>query len=464
MDWLPRILNSHKLEKVFTPSTVAKLTYIQRVKVEDDVVKYLNLPGMQLALYGHSGCGKTTLVINVLRRLKMKYITTRCKSDTTFEDLLLQAFDKLGIYYGTETTSKVSRSIKGGLAATRYKEIAADINVTKTVEQGTKAVRALPLQLTPQRLAEFLGELNCVWIIEDFHKVDSVEKVNISDVLKIFIDTSEEYPNTKVICIGAVDTARELIECDSNLNNRIAEIYVPLMTLDELTQIAEKGFKMMNASIPEQIIIKIVYYSNKLASVCHQICYDICYSKNIKSTLLYKQKVNMQDFKEAVSSYVRKNTDTFSKIFDHAVASRPRRLALEAMINLDKEYLTIDEIYKEVRKIEEIQKNIFIFAIDELTTVECFEVVRYDQNSKKYSFSTPLFQAFVKMKLALEDLEEIQRMNRKKKRYSLNDGGEERVYDEKFLEHYFRELDRYYLRNIHEVERLKGIINELKNK
>ena len=61
-----QIFNRHQLEKVFTPSSVAKLTYVKRSTLESDVEKFLQIPGMQVILYGHSGCGKSTLVINKL--------------------------------------------------------------------------------------------------------------------------------------------------------------------------------------------------------------------------------------------------------------------------------------------------------------------------------------------------------------------------------------------------------------
>lgn len=37
-------------------------------------------------------------------------------------------------------------------------------------------VRILPPRLTSQKLAKFLGEIDAVWIIEDFHKVPNEEK------------------------------------------------------------------------------------------------------------------------------------------------------------------------------------------------------------------------------------------------------------------------------------------------
>jgi len=101
-----KLFNRKKLKNVFTPSSIAKLTYIERKELEKDLEKFLDMPGMQIVLYGHSGCGKSTLINNKLDELKIKKITTRCDSDTTFNDVILRAFDKLDVFYDSEKNKK----------------------------------------------------------------------------------------------------------------------------------------------------------------------------------------------------------------------------------------------------------------------------------------------------------------------------------------------------------------------
>lgn len=60
-------------------------------------------------------------------------------------------------------------------------------------------------------------------------------------MIKIFIDIANDFPQVKIICIGAVGTAKELIEFDNNLNNRVAELFVELLTEDEIASILDKG-------------------------------------------------------------------------------------------------------------------------------------------------------------------------------------------------------------------------------
>lgn len=468
MKLIKRLFRRYKLKNVFTPSTIARLAYVERVELERDLTKFIQMPGMQVVLYGHSGCGKSTIINNLLCELKIRKITSRCESATTLDDLILNAFDKLDLYYTSQKNSKETIEVKSELKA-KYAEIGAAISGSMKAEEGTTSTRVLPVQLTAQRLAEFMGAAKCLWIIEDFHKVEENEKKKIADVLKIFVDTSNEYEDVKIVCIGAVGTARELVELDTNLSSRIAEIYVPLLNDTELTEIANKGFDFMNVKFNGGIMNKIIYYSNNLASICHQICYDLCYNKSLGKSKFTPTKLREDDFKKAISSFVRKNTDTYTKIYDKVCTNADRKNIIVGLFKSEKEYVNEKEFFNDVKKLNSISKANFVKGVQELISVEFDEVVRYDRNSKKYSFSSPLFQAFVKMKFALEDIEQKERALKKKKRYELSSDIFEKypmsaILDDKFLENYYQELDTYFIRSIERLKKIEAIENELKNR
>ncbi len=473
---LIRIFGRCKLKQVFTPSTVAKLTYIKRGTLESDVKKFIQIPGTQLVLFGHSGCGKTTLITNELESAKMRYIRTSCRTDTTLEDLILYAFDKLNLYLDTEKTLSRKVMVSSELK-TKYKQIQTQISAQLSEGASITSKRVLPLQLTPQRLAEFLGAACCIWIIEDFHKVKDDEKRKIADVMKIFMDTAIDYPTVKIICIGAVGTGRELIELDSNLSTRVSETLVPLLTNEELDMMVERGFKLMNVYCDKQMRSKIIYYSNNLAAVCHQICFDICHNFGIEKTSILLRIIGEKDFKKAVASYVRKNSDTFLYIFDLASQVLERKQVLTAAINTGKDSISIEELYETSKRIKKMPYETFQKHIDDLCSPKYNEILRVESASKRLYFSNPFFQAFLKMKLALESLE-----SRKEKRgldaFQLKDFETPANFiskwfnDDKVLQQYFNELentiskrrDAYINKNLQKKTRIEEIKNNLVKK
>src|SRR5690606_6742915 len=101
--------------------------------------------------------------------------------------------------------------------------------------------RALPPQLTPQALGKFLGAAGACWVLEDFHKIEESQKEHLSQLMKVFVDMADEFPDLKIIAIGAVDTARQVVQYDDEMKNRVAEIPVSLMHPDEIKAIIKKG-------------------------------------------------------------------------------------------------------------------------------------------------------------------------------------------------------------------------------
>ena len=163
---------------VFTPTTQATLNFVARdASLDKTLADALATPGKQIVVYGESGSGKSTLLVNSLSKwVELSgYITTQCVSSTSFDQLLLDAFDQLNPFYqdsrGTSATNAVNSSVGASFHVLRA---SIDANVSSATDTSHK--RVLPPQLTPQRLGEFLGAQNLCWIIEDFHKMKTSEK------------------------------------------------------------------------------------------------------------------------------------------------------------------------------------------------------------------------------------------------------------------------------------------------
>jgi hypothetical protein len=451
IDFIKRIFGPYyKIEKVFTPNTIAQLTYIDRKTISDDLRKYINLPGKQIVVYGHSGSGKTTLLYNQLNKLNKKYIKVHCEKTTTFNDIILQTFDNLNTFYkdsySMTESNKISKELK-----IDYSNISSNINSETNREKGESYSRIVPPQLTPQKLAKFLGATDNILVIEDFHKVSIEEKQRIADVIKIFIDMANEYEGVKIICIGAVGTARELIELDNNLHSRIAEVSVPLLSDDEIKEIINKGLGILNIKFKKDVVDKIAYYSNNLGAIAHQICYDICIYNNIEKMQLFSKEIKPNSFKNAVNSYVRKNSDTYNKIYDKILNIPYGWNILKKFDNVEKEYLSIEEIYN---SIPQKDKNCSLEQIEgilkSMMNIDYDEIIRYDVYSKKYSISTPFFRAYLKMKLALEKSEIKERKKKKNKKksrkYNIDD---KNIFELENFEEYYQLLDSYMIKSIH---------------
>lgn len=390
--------------EVFTPTTQAKLTFVDRLEDElnENLVDSLRTPGTQIVIYGHSGTGKSTLLFNVINRLYERTIVSRCTSDMTYEQLIITAFDSLNIFYTTQISDKLSQNISANLSSD-YQIVKASIGASIGSEKTMTTQRILPPQLTPQRLAEFMGAAKCCWVIEDFHKIKENEKTKLSQQLKVFVDTSLTYPDVKTVLIGAVNTAREVIEYDSEMNNRVVELFVPLMLDTELHQILEKGETILNIRFSQRMKNEIVKFSSGLASITHRIALNMCQANNINNAQVVTFKFTDDHLLAAIKKYISGSSDTLRKRYELAVKVHKVRkydngkVIIEALANLDFEEVQQNTILQEIRKIHPTypQANLSSYLL-QLQNVEKGEIIILNPNNGKYSFSDPLIRTYVK--------------------------------------------------------------------
>lgn len=318
-------MTKHTTNSVFTPTSQAKLTFVERDEsINSEIVDALMTPGKQMILYGHSGTGKSTLIVNKLNQTYESVIISRCTNSSSFESLLLDSFDQLEVYYTDSKINGSNKSISGSLKSS-YSLINAQIQAGTSSSESTTAKRIVPPQLNAQRLAQFLGAAKCCWVVEDFHKLKDEEKVHFSQNMKVFVDTATQFPDVKMIAIGAVGTAREVVEYDSELSNRVSEILVPVLSKNELHQILEKGEKLLNIEFEQQVKNKIVEFSNGLGSICHQLALNICFSYNLYQTSDELLKFKVSDLKIALEKFIKSNSDTLKGRFERATKVQRER-------------------------------------------------------------------------------------------------------------------------------------------
>lgn len=404
-----------KLNNVFTPGKIATINYSNRPELEKRVQKALDTPGVQLLLYGHSGSGKTTLVRKVLKRNKINFVRTQCKADMKFEDIILNAFDDLNTYYVSEKTSKISLKVSHTIKAD-CESIATDISQMNEVSSEQRVVRMLPPRLTPQRLSELFRNIGLVWVIEDFHKLSKDEKQKLADVIKIFVDESNEICSgkiSKIICIGAVCSPRELLSLDTNLSTRVDQIKVPLLTDKEIKEIIVNGCKLLNVEFSDRLSNNLVSYSNNIGALAHSMCYDICYDANIKKTTLIKKKIKDASFNIAIQGYIDKNSDTFKQTYDLITAKNKTAWYILKSLNIhSNESISFQKLRDRINpKNKKISDSDIKNALEDLLKPP-YGIIRFDEDSEKYSFSTPFWKAFIRIQMDIEQAE----VNQKKKR------------------------------------------------
>lgn len=230
------------------------------------------------------------------------------------------------------------------------------------------------------------------------------EKRPFSQSLKVFCDVSARYPLVKTISIGATETAREVVEYDPEMRNRVSELLVPLMTDVELGQIITRGQDLLNIDL--SILVKpIVQYSVGVPSVCHQLALNACLEKQVDVTRKSRVKFTADDLKPAVERYVRESSDTLRASFDKALRRHKVRkfdncrLILQTLAQGLLDGMLYSDILAGIRRSEsEYPSGNLTLYLQQLTQEERGSILRAGVDGR-YRFADPLYHTFAQLTL-----------------------------------------------------------------
>ncbi len=396
------------LDDVYTPSCPAKLNFVERQSLRSTIERNLKMRGRQVVVYGHTGSGKTSLLDHTLNTVYPKYIKTNCMSDSTFESIILDAFDQLEHSFISEEVEGKKAEGKLSLSAS-IKLIRAQLSGRYEKSSQTKTIRSLPPQLTGSGLAKLIGEAGICWVIEDFHKVKEEDKIQLSQLMKVFMDKSNDYRKLKMVAVGAVNSARQVVQYDQEMSHRVAEINVPLMSNQEIKELILNGQELLKIDFDSDVVNEVTRFSNGVAAVAHSLCHLMCSVEGIDEILHYgdgfeldevfdRIEITMAHFNQAVLDYLDEQSDTLKSAFDKAMSIQDADCVLYAISQANESGLSPRDLeaWIEDSSLKFTCLN-FERLCKDLVTPTNGAVLRHDSDANKYCFRDPFYHSFASM-------------------------------------------------------------------
>lgn len=206
----------------------------------------------------------------------------------------------------------------------------------------------------------------------------------------------------KIVAIGAVDTARQVVDYDPEMRNRVAEINVSLMSDEEIGGIIDKGEAALSVRFDRNVRRQVVKHSNGLPSVCHHLCLNMCDSAGIVATSRDGViALGATHLEKALKVYVDEASDSIKHAFGKALKQRKKakfnnaELIIAAMIRVKEHGAARNEILRKIRESEAAYPEANLkYLLPKLCTQEYGGVIRYDATSGVYSFSDPIYRAY----------------------------------------------------------------------
>lgn len=395
--------------QVFTPTSPARINFVKRSQIIRRLKRGLETTGTQIVLYGHTGSGKTTLLLNTLENMNYSFVKTNCTESMSFEQLLANVYLELEETLKKKVGNKETTSNEVSFGIPKVLQVKFNTNS----QNYTESERVSELDAIELALARLLGELSYQWVVEDFHKLKDEVKKQLVQMMKVFMDKADEYPDLKIVALGAKDTAREVIDLDIEMQRRVNEIYVPLMTDEEVEKIIINGCSLLNIEIDESTVDDVKKYSHGVGAICHQLCKLMCESDDIDETIDNGQEIELhyEHFNYAVSEYMEIVSDSLKANFQNAIKVNESFKVISCLTKKSTDGADFEEILdfiNENNDAVELSSSKLQNILEKLTHIDNGSIIRLDEKNKLYSFKDPFYKMFAD--IYLRKLESTKRL------------------------------------------------------
>jgi energy-coupling factor transporter ATP-binding protein EcfA2 len=387
---------------VFTPTVPAGVNYVERPGINDRFVNALRTPGRQVVVYGESGSGKSTLAERLLERLYEGHVISRCTSDSSYDDLLRDAFDQLDHYYVEERSSDTSRGFTAA-ASVSIGVAGASSQADRSRHGSETAKRMLPPERTVQSLGSLLGAAGFCWVIEDLHRAPSETREKVAEWMKLVSDLGRRFPALKVVVIGAVDSPRDIIHANAEMRHRVGQIHVPLMSSAEIQEVLLNGAALLNCQFDDEVLNRITGMSNGLPSVAHHLGLSTGLAAGLEDRPGRHVTITTDHFKVGVRQFLEDSSDTLTGLLEAAIQpdtagnqTEGPRLVLATLASASSlRGLSSTEVLSRIRSHRpEYRSESLTQTLNELCSATRGNVITETADGR-YRFADPIFLTFV---------------------------------------------------------------------
>lgn len=268
-----------ELSTWFTPRQPATNNYVDRGNLDLTIFHEFSQKGGQVLIYGPTGAGKTSLVLDNLEKLKemygTDYVRVTMSQETTLDSFIADVATELHLTRkiqhldAKETTQNASAGAKffEWVSTTLGKQNKHTSETTEEYYSGTDDFNILK---------EALFKRNTVLVVDDMENLSDAAvdlRIRLAEIAKNMSDESVKYPNSyaKIVFVGIADTADQLWHDVVSLKSRLATIEVPYLNAAESNQIIENGWNKAKLISSKAQIEQATFISTGIGKVVHDL-------------------------------------------------------------------------------------------------------------------------------------------------------------------------------------------------
>lgn len=249
--------------------------------------------GTLCLITGPSKTGKTTLVSNVCATIGRKPLVVRCSNQTSADELWRKGLESVDFSRlaqqnnGKKTTAEIGAEVESTFGWQWLAQVTGKLTSKIAKERSEEECREKILaQPGPEHLIPVLKNTPLFLVIEDFHYLTPAVQKSVFQQWKSFVD--EE---VSVAVIGTTHHACDLAFANKDLIGRIRHLQMTTWTERDLSEIARKGFDVLNFVIDPKIISRIAQEAVGLPLLAQAICLELCLARELRETITERTQI-----------------------------------------------------------------------------------------------------------------------------------------------------------------------------
>lgn len=410
-----------KSTEVFISGGLPTITYNPRIhlKLEEMLIDYIDTGFKLISITGPTKSGKTVLCTKSIPQENCVFLSGgTISSENDFWESILNELD-IEMIDSTSNSELVSNEeggeIEGGIDVGFFKlgsKIGDKETLQTEVTVTSKRIRSLKL-----KALNALEVSKIALLIDDFHYIEA-------NLQKIIIRSLKQsiFKGLRVIILAVPHRAFDSLRVETEMTGRVVQLSIPLWDMTELKEIANKGFKQLNANCAKSLIDTLAVESYGSPHLMQEFCLRICKLNGLTEThdgeeITLPEPDYNSFFKEIVSSIS-------SKVAFERLAKGPRQRADRVQRELSngetvdiytatlhgiaetgpKTEITYEELRNSMRKV--LSDNIpqgheitrVLSKMDEIAKKELHgePVLDWDKENTKLYISDPFFAFYLK--------------------------------------------------------------------
>jgi hypothetical protein len=285
-----RLMN-YKVTDVFVPGGLPKHTYVARTgrNLEDRISSAKNNLCKIMTVTGATKCGKTVLVRKVIGREDSIWIdggSVQISND--FWDLVsdqLEVVDEQEESSVTTSSSQISSEFSAEANALVAKG-QVKWGPTTGSQESASITRKRSLSKKREALAALRRSPRPI-VIDDFHYLRRETQGDVTRVLKPLV-----FEGVPVIYIAIPHRRFDAVKVEREMNGRVENVQVPTWEVDELKEIAQLGFPLLNIQPEINTSIKLAREAQGSPHLMQEFCKKICFQSGVQETAITPRSIN----------------------------------------------------------------------------------------------------------------------------------------------------------------------------